>query len=361
MNHEDLMREAIALAAEGRGGVEPNPRVGAVALQQGRVVGRGYHAFWGGPHAEVVALEDARRRGARPDTLVVTLEPCSSAKGTAGKKTEPCTERIKAAGIRTVVVGAEDQDPRHQGGGIRALGEAGIEVTVALAAECRQLNRPFARWLGLTRPWTIAKWAMSLDGKAAATTGDARWISGDESRQRVHQLRARVDGVVVGFRTAQQDDPMLDVRHVDGPNPTRIVVDPKAELALDSKLVRTAREQPTLVLTADGADKDNVERLAHGGVEVRSAKDLPTAWQGLRQAGMRRLLVEGGGELVAQLLAADLVDQVVGYLAPKIIGGQRAPTPVGGEGIPQVADAVELHELYWRQSGDDLEFGGFVL
>ena len=354
------MREAIALAARGRGEVEPNPRVGAVALQQGRIVGRGFHPFWGGPHAEVVALDDAERCGAQPDTLVVTLEPCSSTRGTGGKKTPPCTERIKASGISTLIVGAEDPDPRHLNAGVAAVREAGIQVVSMLATECAQLNRPYTRWLGLSRPWTIAKWAMSLDGKTAAASGDARWISGAQSRSRVHQLRARVDAVVVGFRTAQQDDPMLDVRHVEGPNPTRIVVDPKAELALGSKLVKTAGDCPTFVLAEPTASSSNVQRLRAAGVEVTTAPDLAAHWQGLRERGMQRLLVEGGGQLVAQLFAADLVDQVVGYLAPKIIGGHEAPTPVAGAGILQVAEALQLEELYWRPSGEDLEFGAFV-
>lgn len=354
------MREAIALAARGRGEVEPNPRVGAVALAGGRIVGRGYHPYWGGPHAEVMALEDAARRGAQADTLVVTLEPCSSAPGTGGKKTPPCTELIQGSGIRSLIVGAEDPDPRHLGVGVVALREAGIQVVSILAAECRQLNRPYARWLGLQRPWTIAKWAMTLDGKTAVASGDARWISGEESRARVHQLRARVDGVVVGFRTAQVDDPMLDVRHAEGKNPARIVVDPRAELALQSKLVQTAGDQPTIVLAEPEADSTRVRELEAAGVEVRMARDLRTAWQELRERGMQRLLVEGGGQLVARLFEADLVDQVLGYVAPRILGGRSAPTPVGGEGVPRVADALKLEELYWRPCGPDLEIGAFV-
>ena len=357
---ENHMREAIGLAAEGRGGVEPNPRVGAVALRDGQIVGRGLHEFWGAPHAEVVALDDAGQDP--PDTLVVTLEPCSSARGTLGKKTHPCTQRIVGTGIRNVVVGAEDPDPRHAGAGVAALAEAGIQVVAGvLAGECAEINRPYARWVGLSRPWTIAKWAMGLDGKTAASSGDSRWISGEESRLRAHRLRARVDAVVVGFGTVQQDDPMLDVRHTDAANPTRIVVDPKAELGLDTKLVKTAREQPTLCLAEEGADQSNVERLEAVGVEVMLAPDLPGAWHRLRERDMQRLLVEGGGKLVWQLFAAGLVDQVGGYLAPKIIGGQGAPTPVSGSGIQKMAEALVLEELYWRQSGQDLEFGAFVL
>ena len=186
------MEEALALALRGRGHVEPNPRVGAVAIEKGEVVGRGWHRFWGGPHAEVEALADAEVRGAHPDTIAITLEPCSSAPGDGGKKTPPCTDSLLAAGIKRVVVGVQDDDPRHRGQGLAVLEEAGVEVIDGvLPARCRDLNRPFARSLRSDRPWTISKWAMTLDGKTAAPTGESRWISGKASRTRVHELRSR--------------------------------------------------------------------------------------------------------------------------------------------------------------------------
>jgi diaminohydroxyphosphoribosylaminopyrimidine deaminase/5-amino-6-(5-phosphoribosylamino)uracil reductase len=367
---ERWVEEALELAVRGRGDVEPNPRVGALALCGERVVGRGWHRVWGGPHAEIEALADAHRAGERPDTLVVTLEPCSSAPGEGGKKTPPCTDAIVAAGIRRVVVGAIDPDPRHRGRAIAILDESGIAVEDGVLADrCRAVNRPFERWLALDRPWTIAKWAMTLDGKAAAPTGEARWVSGLESRRKVHELRARVDAVVVGLRTAQIDDPELTVRYVDGPQPVRIVVDPVGELDDGKKLIRTARELPFWMLVRENIEPARAAHLESMGVVVipviaaeRGRRlHLLEAWRELRRRGMRRVLVEGGGGLCAELLSWDCIDQVLAFVAPKVIGGRVAPTPVGGEGRQFMAEAWSLDELHWRPSGEDLAIGAFVL
>jgi diaminohydroxyphosphoribosylaminopyrimidine deaminase/5-amino-6-(5-phosphoribosylamino)uracil reductase len=329
------MREALDLAVRGRGQVEPNPRVGAVAIQDGVVVGRGFHERWGGPHAEVHALRDAEANGAEPDTVVVTLEPCCTPLGVSGKKTPPCTGALIDAGVRHVVIGMSDPDPRHRGRGVTELEEHGIKVwDGVLVDECKAINRPFLRWLGLDRPWTLAKWAMTLDGKTAAPTGESRWISGFESRRAVHEIRARVDAVVVGYRTARLDDPVLTVRHVDGDDPIRIVVDPWAELPVESRLVETAKDTPTWVLVHVDADEVRVERLRSLGVEVLPTPPAGTgrrlhlieAWRTLRQRGVRTLMVEGGGGLVAQLLGWNCIDQVLCFLAPKVIGGKLAPT-----------------------------------
>lgn len=363
------MREALELARRGRGEVEPNPRVGALAIQDGRVVGRGWHRYFGGPHAEVEALADARRGGAKPDTVVVTLEPCSTAQGVDGKKTPPCTGALVESGVKRVVVGSTDPDPRHRAVGIAALEDQGVEVhDGVLGEECRALNRPFERWLGLDRPWTIAKYAMTLDGKIAAPTGESRWVTGKAARGEVHALRAEVDAVVVGFRTARTDDPELTVRHVDGRQPLRIVVDPWAEIEEQSKLVRTARQVPFLLLVSEAADAVRVERLRELGVEIQFVKPaeggrrlhLRDAWRSLRsERGVRRVLVEGGGGLLAQLLGWDCVDQVHAYVAPKMIGGRFSPTPVGGAGKPFMAEAWRFEDLTARQVGDDLQLLAF--
>lgn len=366
--HEAWMQEACALAMRGRGHVEPNPRVGALAIENDRIVGRGWHAAYGSDHAEVAAVAEARAAGAKPDTVVVTLEPCSSPKG-ADKKTPPCTQFLIDQGIRRVIVGSADPDPRHKRAGLRVLEEAGIDVADGiLASHCKAMNRPFEKWLGLDRPWTIAKYAMTLDGKTAAPTGEARWISGFQSRKATHELRTRVDGVIVGYRTARIDDPELTVRHVDGPQPVRIVVDPHAEIDDDSRLVTSAREVPTWLLANANADPVRTGHLQDLGVHVIHVKPaergrrlhLLEAWRELRRRGMRRLLVEGGGGLVAQLLSWGCVDQVQAYIAPKMIGGQFAPTPVGGAGRPFMAEAWRVEEMSWEASGDDLAVSGFV-
>lgn len=368
MRSSDWMQEAIELALRGRGEVEPNPRVGAVAVQAGQVVGRGWHRVYGGPHAEIDALSDAERQGAKPDTLVVTMEPCSSPKGHGGKKTPPCTDAILRAGVKRVVVGAQDPDPRHRGAGLGLLEDAGIEVVDGvLAAECRAINKPFERWLRLDRPWTIAKYAITLDGKTAAPTGESRWISGMESRRRVHELRTRVDAVVVGFRTVKTDDPELTVRHATGPQPLRIAIDPWAEIDPGCKLVQTAGEHPTLVLVHEEADPVRVGMLKDHGVQIQACKPagrgrrlhLLDAWRELRRRDVRRILVEGGGGVMAQLLGWDCVDQVLAFVAPKMIGGALAPTPVGGDGRPFMGEAWRFEEMQWAPSGEDLAITAF--
>ena len=369
MNYEALMRDALALAIRGRGYVEPNPRVGAIALQDGDVVGAGFHEFYGGPHAEVVALLDAEERGKRPDTLVVTLEPCSSPPGRAGKKTPPCTEAILRAGIRRVVIGRSDPDPRHLNEGEAQLKDGGVDVVIGvLEQECTETNRPFNRWLGMDVPWVIAKWAMSLDGKTATREGDSKWISSQDSRTLVHGIRSHVDAVMVGFQTAVQDDPALTVRYATGDNPVRVVVDPVAALPLDRQLVQTARDTPTFVIVGPAADTDRVAALERLGVTVVSVGgvvhsrdlDLVGAMRELRSRGMRRVLLEGGGSLTAACLEAGLIHQAMAFVAPKLIGGTRAKTPVDGPGKDAVLDAWQFGELHSEQIGEDVILHAFA-
>ncbi len=361
------MREAIELALRGRGEVEPNPRVGALAIADGAIVGRGWHRHWGGRHAEVEALADAAANRARPDTLVVTLEPCSTPAGVDGKVNPPCVDAIRNSPVRTVIAGAKDPAPRHRGRGFAALAEAGIRVqTGVLADECTAINGPFHRWLGLDRPWTIAKWAMSLDGKTAAHTGDARWISGESARQRSHLLRARVDAVAVGYRTVAADDPALTVRHVEGAQPIRLVIDPEAALPARGRMLETAAAGPIWLLVGEAHAERAAEAWGVAGAEVLAVPaagphrlDLAAAWRALRGRGLRRLLVEGGGGLCAELLAGDLIDQTLCFVAPRLIGGAAAPTPVGGAGQPTVAQAWRLAEMTWQACGEDLAIVAF--
>ncbi|GAB4150214.1 MAG: bifunctional diaminohydroxyphosphoribosylaminopyrimidine deaminase/5-amino-6-(5-phosphoribosylamino)uracil reductase RibD [Planctomycetota bacterium] len=369
MPFERWMEEALELAERCRAEVEPNPRVGALAIEGDRVVGRGWHEYWGGRHAEIVALDDARGRGAKPDTIVVTLEPCSSPAGVGGKKTPPCTEALCGAGIRRVVIGAVDPDPRHRGAGIEALEARGIEVVDGImSSRVAAQNAPFRKWQGLDRPWTIAKWAMTIDGKTATPTGESRWVSGPEARKRAHLLRSRCDAVVVGFRTAIIDDPELTVRHVVGAQPIRIIVDPFAEIDDDSNLVRTARTIPTWLLANEDASALRTGHLQDLGVIVISVKPgeggrrlhLLEAWRELRRRGLQRVLVEGGGGLVAQLLGWRCIDQIEVFVAPKILGGRLSPTGVGGEGRAFMAEALAVREMSATSCGKDLRITGFL-
>lgn len=368
------MREAIVLALGGRGRVEPNPRVGALCLKGGEIVGSACHGHYGGPHAEILALRDAAGAGVAPDTIVVTLEPCSSARGYEGKKTPPCTEALLKAGLETVVIGQRDPDPRHDGAGLQRLRDAGIDVVgPVLESECAAINRPFCRFLASDLPWVIAKWAMTLDGKTATHAGDSKWISGVESRTAVHEIRAHVDAVVVGYRTALRDDPELTVRHVEGSNPVRIVVDPSAALPTTHKLVQSAKDTPTWLLVGPAADAAAVEALTSHGVVVREVPsaseghgsaqhrlDLRVGLKDLRGAGIRRLLLEGGGSLTAEFLDAGCVQQVMAFLAPKIIGGEAATSPVMGEGRAAVAEALGMTEMFWETRGEDLVVHAFA-
>jgi len=366
---DEWMRDAIALAELGRFEVEPNPRVGCLLIKDGEVVARGHHEYFGGRHAEAMALDMARQNGVRPDTAVVTLEPCSTDKGVDGKKTAPCAQALIAAGVQRVIIGAVDPDPRHRRQGIALLEDAGIDVLDGvLASTCDELYVPFKKALSLDRPWMLCKWAMTLDGKTAAPTGEARWISGPEARRKTHELRARCDGVMVGFRTAQIDDPELTVRHVEGEQPVRIVIDPLGEIDDDSNLVRTAHQAPTWLLASEDVDPRRTGHLQDLGVQVLHIPTaegprrlhLGRAFKELRRRGLRRILVEGGGGLVAQMFAWNAVDQVLAFVAPKIIGGASAPTPVGGEGRPFMAEAWQLRETRWQAYGDDVAIAGFV-
>ena len=358
------MRRAIALAGRGRGSVEPNPPVGAVVAVAGadaRIVGEGWHARFGGPHAEVAALA-AAGTAARGATLYVSLEPCCH-----HGKTPPCTDAIIAAGVRRVVVATRDPFPSVNGEGIDSLRRAGIAVDVGTCeAEGRRMIAPFRRLVEDHRPWVIAKWAMSLDGCVATADRESRWISSEPSRALVHDLRGRVDAILVGIGTAIADDPLLTARPAGPRQPIRIVLDRTARLPMDSRLVRSAREVPVLVATGPDAPADRIAALETAGCEVWRAR-ATTAGERLLEIlhdlGGRRLtnlLVEGGPTVLGSLADAGLIDEVWAFIAPLVIGGTAAPSPVGGTGIASLASATALDIEAVDRPGDDLLVRGIV-
>lgn len=355
------MRRALELALRGQGAVEPNPMVGCVVVRGAEIIAEGWHGRFGGPHAEIEALAMAGGR-AEGATLVVTLEPCCHY-----GKTPPCTKAVLAAGIRRVVIAQRDPFPKVAGGGIEELRLAGLEVELGvLEEEARKLNAPYLKLLGRQRPWVLAKWAMTLDGKTATATGESKWITSEESRRMVHEIRGRVDAIVIGRETARLDDPLLTARPPGPRTALRVVVDSRATLSLESKLVRTAREIPVLVSVGPHARPRDRERLAEAGcqiVECDAEAPKQRIEQLLTELGRRHLtnvLVEGGGRLTGSLLDARQIDEVHAFIAPRVLGGAWARTPVAGDGIGEIAQSLWLDDLAVRTIGPDVYIRGLV-
>lgn len=365
-NSFDIQTMALAMdiAQKGEGWVNPNPLVGAVIVRNGKVVAQGYHARYGDLHAERNALKDADSRGINCEgaTMYVTLEPCCH----HGHQ-PPCVEAIIERKIRRVVVGLHDPNPLVAGKGMKRLHDAGIEAEYIDDAELqkrlRWQNRVFLKYITTGMPWVTAKWAMTLDGKIAAHTGDSKWVSSEESRQTVHWMRRRHKAIMCGIGTVLADDPMLNVR-LDADNvrqPIRIVADRRLRIPTDSKLVSTARDLPLIVATSADADATKVQQLQGLGVTVWQCSSATDIMRQAAAAGIDSILLEGGGILNEGMLSERLIDEVVAFIAPKIIGGSQALSPVEGKGIAKMADAVRLSDISMRQSGGDIVVQGMVV
>jgi diaminohydroxyphosphoribosylaminopyrimidine deaminase/5-amino-6-(5-phosphoribosylamino)uracil reductase len=355
------MRRALELASRGRGAVEPNPLVAAVLVREGEVVGEGWHQRFGGPHAEVEALRGAGN-GARGATLYVTLEPCCHY-----GKTAPCTRALIEAGVARVVAACRDPFPPVSANGLPELRAAGIAVEAGLLRrEAQELNAPYFKHRATGRPFVTAKWAITLDGKVATRRGDSRWVSSAQARERVQQLRAVSDAVLVGIGTVLADDPLLTCRLPSARALTRIVLDGSAQLPLGSRLVESAAQSPVLVAATADAPAERVSALRARGVEVlllpaaEERVSLEALLDELGRRGMTNLLVEGGPMVFAGFFVRRLVDAVVVYLAPKLIGGEGAPGALGGEGAATMAEAVGLDLRGWERVGEDLELRATV-
>lgn len=354
------MALALEAAAQGRGMVEPNPMVGAAVVREGRLVSVGRHERYGGPHAEAAALEAAGEQ-ARGATLYVTLEPCCHQ-----GKTPPCTEAILRSGISRVVAAHGDPFPRVAGGGFARLRQAGLEVAVGPgAAAAVTLNAPFLKHVFTGRPYVIAKWAMTLDGKTAVRSGDSRWISSSASRALVHATRGRMDAVIVGIGTALADDPLLTARPPGPRTPHRVVLDSRAILPPTSKLAQTARESPTLVAVTDRAPADRVHALRSLGCEAvvfEGAGRVPPValLDELGRRGMMNVLVEGGGLVLGAFHDAGEVDEVDVYIAPLMEGGDHARTPARGRGRSLMGESARLEGVVHSSVDGDLRVQGRV-
>jgi diaminohydroxyphosphoribosylaminopyrimidine deaminase/5-amino-6-(5-phosphoribosylamino)uracil reductase len=358
---QQWMSRALELAERGRGYVEPNPLVGAVVVRDGQVVGEGWHQRYGQAHAEINALA-AAGESARGATLYVTLEPCCH-----HGKTPPCTDAVLRAGIVRLVAAMPDPFPQVAGKGAALLQAAGVAVEFGPGKdETRCQNAPYLKLLATGRPYVHAKWAMSLDGKIATATGDSKWISGEASRRRVHELRGRMDAIVIGSGTARADDPLLTVRPPGPRTPTRIVLSSSGVLSPTCRLIQSVAEAPVCVVTAVSPDSPQARQLRALGCEVLSisARDRPSGVLALLdELGRRRMtniLVEGGSALLGSFRDADAIDAVHVFLAPRLIGGATALTPMGGHGIEKIADALPLAEWQVEQTGSDVLLQGMV-
>jgi diaminohydroxyphosphoribosylaminopyrimidine deaminase/5-amino-6-(5-phosphoribosylamino)uracil reductase len=358
---EPFMRRAIELARRGEGHVEPNPMVGCVLVRGERIVGEGWHQRYGGPHAEIEALR-AAGEAARGATAYVSLEPCCH-----HGKTPPCTAALIAAGVERAVVAVLDPFPAVSGGGVSALAQAGIATMVGCCEkEARRLLAPYLKRVTTGRPWVIGKWAMSLDGKIATFIGDSKWITSESSRGLVHALRGRVDGILVGRRTAERDDPLLTARPPGPRTAVRIILDSRASLATTSRLVQTIDKAPVLVAVSEEAPQDACDQLGEAGVDVvrcpgsTFGERLTWLLQELGRRRMTNVLVEGGGVVLGTLLDLREIDEVHAFIAPKLVGGAAALSPLAGGGISAVADALQLVDVTVRTLEGDVMISGRV-
>jgi diaminohydroxyphosphoribosylaminopyrimidine deaminase / 5-amino-6-(5-phosphoribosylamino)uracil reductase len=349
------MQRALELAERGRGAVEPNPLVGAVVIRDGQMVSEGWHQRYGHAHAEVNALAAAGEQ-AKGATLYVTLEPCCH-----HGKTPPCTDAILQAGIRRVVAAMADPFPHVAGQGATLLRTGGVEVELGVCEpEARQLNTPYLKLLETGRPYVHAKWAMTLDGKIATASGDSRWISNEASRQRVHALRGGMDAIVVGIGTALADNPQLTARPPGPRMATRVVLDHQCRLPVCSILVETACQIPTLVVPGKGCPTKRMQALQDLGCEVLPCADVASL---LIEMGHRRwtnVLVEGGSSVLASFLEADAIDEAHVFVAPCLAGGSGAITPIGGQGVARISDAMRLDVIAVENISGDIYWRGFV-
>ena len=353
------LERAIELAERGRGHVSPNPLVGAVVVRDGDVVGEGWHAMVGGPHAEVAAIADAGDTDLKGATMYVSLEPCCH-----DGRTPPCTEAIARSGIGRVVVASDDPTEKASGRGLGILRDDGVEVVVAegeLAARARLLNQAFRKHARTGRPHVLFKSAMTLDGKVATRTGDSKWISSAASRELGHRWRADCDAVAVGIGTALRDDPQLTARIPDADRqPRRIVFDTTARLPVTSNLVRMAPEVPLTVVVSRAARRTAVSTLETAGADVVVATGanepdrVASALLQLGASGITSILLEGGPHLAGAFYDAGEVDEVRLFLAPIVLGGRTARDPLEGEGTETIAEAMRALTLDCERSGDDL-------
>jgi diaminohydroxyphosphoribosylaminopyrimidine deaminase/5-amino-6-(5-phosphoribosylamino)uracil reductase len=369
MSDEMFMKKALSLAARGTGRTSPNPLVGAVVVKGGKIIAADYHKKAGTPHAEALALEKAGKL-ARGSTLYVNLEPCCHTE----KRTPPCTKSIIRSGVRKVVSAMIDPNPKVSGMGLRELRRAGIETeTGIMEKEAKELNEFFIKFITKREPFTLLKIAESLDGRIATASGESKWITGEKSRAYVHKLRNEVDAVLVGINTVTKDDPSLDCRIKGGRNPYRIIVDSKLRIPLDAKVLHhddgktiIAAVQPHENSSLQRNYRRKIERLSDLGVRVLSVKekdgmvDLKSLVKELGRLHITSLMIEGGSSINASALSAGIVDKVMVFTAPKIIGGVDSVASIGGRSPALLKKAFQIKNLKIRKIAEDILIEGYI-
>ena len=361
--HRKFMERALALASKARGRTSPNPLVGAVIVRNGEIVGEGYHQKAGDAHAEIHALNQAKGL-AEGATMYVTLEPCCH-----WGRTPPCTESLIRAKLGDVLVAMEDPNPQVAGKGIRQLQEAGLRVQVGLCkAESQRLNEVFIKYITTKRPFVILKSAISLDGKIATASGESQWITSEASRLKGHEVRSQVDAILVGVGTVLQDNPSLTTRLPERTNedPIRVVVDSRGRTPLGAKVFNPDSNAGTLIAVTENAPLEKINALKSAGADVLTIEQregrvcLSALMRELGRKEITSVLIEGGGEINAAALQAGIVDKLMFFIAPKLIGGKDAPGPIGGVGIARLVEAFELRDAKISQIGVDFLIEGYL-
>ena len=353
-NDEEYMRLAVNLAEKGAGFVNPNPMVGAVIVKDDRIIGQGFHAEYGRPHAEINALASCAESPIDA-TMYVTLEPCCHY-----GKTPPCTQTVIASGIKKVIIGCLDPNPQISGKGVQALADSSLEVVVGvMEAECQKQNEVFFHFMRTKMPYVIMKYAMTSDGKIATVSGASKWITGEKAREKVHRDRHRYMSIMVGIGTIVADDPLLTCRIEGGKNPVRVICDARLRIPADSHVVKTAKDVKTIIATA--CEDELVQKpLRDAGCNIIHSPvtgnhiDLRFLMRLLGGMGIDSVLLEGGSSMNFSALKCGIVNKVHTYIAPKIFGGASAKTPVGGDGFSTVSECVKLKNHVIKHFDEDI-------
>ena len=357
------MNLALDLARKGEGTTSPNPMVGALVVKDDQVVGRGYHRYAGGPHAEVNAL-DAAGGLAKGATLYVTLEPCNHT-----GRTPPCTHKILASGIGRVVAAMKDPNKKVSGHGAEFLERNGVSVTTGVCeAQAKKLNESFIKYVDTGRPFVIAKCAATLDGRIATRTGDSRWVTGEAARRYVHQLRHKVDAIMVGINTIRNDDPSLTTRLPDlqGSDPLRIILDTHLSINTDARVLRQTSAVPTILVAGPNVSRDKKNAIEKAGARVLEVPlknkliDMNPLMEQLGAMELTSLLVEGGGRVLASAFNHAVVDKVCFFYAPKILGGDDGVPICSGPGVAKMSKCIAINDITVHRLGDDVLIEGYV-